>query len=148
MGSAAFEINTADTFTRTGGGALQRWSYIHRVYIENSNREDTTFQDFPDWWHQKSHWWIIDASCLAGVILTIYVTVGCTFLLWEAQMIRFGWFVVLGLILQKVGFQICPKDRGRATLHLSGSRCALGTQPMTETNGDITRYCMRIPGRY
>jgi len=50
MGSAAFEINTADTFTRTGGKrALGRWSYIHRVYIENSNREDTTFQDFPDW---------------------------------------------------------------------------------------------------
>lgn len=61
---------------------------IHRVYIENSNWEDITFQDFPDWWHQKSHWWIIDASCLAGVILTIYVTVGCTFLLWDAQIVR------------------------------------------------------------
>ena len=64
---------------------------------------------------------------LAGVILTIYVTVGCAFLLSKAQ----TFWPLLKLVTDRLTISvdgsgiICvfAKDRGSATLHLSGWSC-------------------------
>lgn len=66
---------------------------------------------------ERSAWWS------SGVILTIYVTVGCTFLLcgawWVDELVACGDGVL--------GFVEHSEDRGSATLHLSGQLRILDT---------------------